>query len=654
MAAIKNKQQFAEIEYCFEQYFNKRFAPIVREEVARVRRNAERETQQRDSSDGWYGDALSPFTTTRHASTSGVWNRKTAEDLSKSCTKKFFSDPKVQNDIALMVSCLKAAIKGEIGEKRYAELSKKVPDGDLAAHYFKNRYNTLFMEQLARQKVPKNSFIYIMREGFLDSVAGVGYDNLKPSSAMDEKIRDLSAEFYGASAIEKGASYATSFVLDAAATGGLNSVPKAAAWLAGDAALRPAFNAMNQWISEPDIDPDEEFGKNLWGSETAVSRIRTAGKKIDPQSSGRVSALNDYLNYKIYQPSFNEKSSKEIAKTLRAALQKAYPSGEGLSKGIVGALKSVGLKASGKSNFPSWMSSKSEKELFTMATSYTAMAIEAKTKGIKQLKVGNKTFTVVQLAQQGYDYSRALEAKAAQSRSNMMAKTFEAAAETQTDVRQTAYADQPSSTEGGAGEEQQSKQKQSQNVTGWESVLNQLGLGGFGTVGRNLGYVLAMLPDILIGMFTGKSRNLKLGDNLWSIGAIIFGMFTKNPLLKLLFIGLGGANLLNKAGHEAIENRDAEKSTARQYRQYPDEPLDPRITQPVMKGNTLVAHIDNVPLVITLDTPVVDAYEKGLLPLNTLSNAVLRKYDEQKASVIDRYEQEVSQDQSVERSRGLK
>ncbi len=652
MEAIKNKQQFAEIEYCFEQYFNKRFAPIVRDEVARVRRNAERETQQRDSSDGWYGDALSPFTTTRHASTSGVWNRKTAEDLSKSCTKKFFSDPKVQNDMALMVSCLKATIKGEIGEKRYAELSKNVPDGDLATHYFKNRYNTLFMEQLARQKVPKKSFIYIMREGFLDSIPGILYDNQKPSSAMDEKIRDLSAEFYGASAIEKGAAYATSFVLDAASTGGLNSAKKAAAWLAGDAALRPAFNALHQWVSDPD--PDIEFGKNLWGSETAVSRIRTASKKIDPQSSSRVSALNDYLNYKVYQPSFNEKSSKEIANSLRTALQKTFPTGEDVSKGIVGALKSVGLKASDKSSFPSWMSSKSKKELFTMATSYTAMAIEAKTKGIKHLKVGNKTFTVAQLAQQGYDYSRALEANVAQSK-NYMATAFDAAAETQTDVRQTSYADQPSSTEGGAaGEEQQSKQKQSQDVAGWESILKQFGLGGFGTVGRNLGYVLAMLPDIIIGMFTGKSRNLKLGDNLLPIGAIIFGMFVKNPLLKLLLIGFGGANLLNKAGHEAIENRDAEKSTVRQYRKYPDEPLDPRITQPVLKGNTLVAKMDNIPMVISINSEAVDAYEKGVLPLNTLSNAVLRKYDEQKTSVIDRYEQEVSQDQAVERSRGLK
>ena len=32
-------------------------------------------------------------------------------------------------------------------------------------------------------------------------------------------------------------------------------------------------------------------------------------------------------------------------------------------------------------------------------------------------------------------------------------------------------------------------------------------------------------------------------------------MFVKNPLLKMMLIGMGGANLLNKAGHEALANK---------------------------------------------------------------------------------------------------
>ena len=55
-----------------------------------------------------------------------------------------------------------------------------------------------------------------------------------------------------------------------------------------------------------------------------------------------------------------------------------------------------------------------------------------------------------------------------------------------------------------------------------------------------------------------------------------------------------------------------------------------------------------------ISNEAVDAYEKGVLPINTLANAVLRKYDEQQKAVAENYEQEVSQDNTVERSRGLK
>ena len=82
-------------------------------------------------------------------------------------------------------------------------------------------------------------------------------------------------------------------------------------------------------------------------------------------------------------------------------------------------------------------------------------------------------------------------------------------------------------------------------------------------------------------------------------------MFVKNPMLKMLLIGLGGANLLNKAGHEVLGkertegNRNA-ATTGRevQYRRYPDEPLNPRIVNPALQGCTLVATIDRVPCTV--------------------------------------------------------
>ena len=193
------------------------------------------------------------------------------------------------------------------------------------------------------------------------------------------------------------------------------------------------------------------------------------------------------------------------------------------------------------------------------------------------------------------------------------------------------------------------------SVSGWGGIFDSLGLNGFGDVGKTLGYVLAMLPDMLVGMFTGKSRNLKFGDNMMPIAAIFAGMFVKNPLLKMMLVGLGGANLLNKAGHEALENRDGVKpQPIRQYRKYDDEPLDLRISQPVMKGNTLVATIDNIPSVITLNEDAVDAYYQGVLPLNTLANAVLRKYDDQQRSIQENYDRQMKVEERREKMIGIK
>lgn len=202
-------------------------------------------------------------------------------------------------------------------------------------------------------------------------------------------------------------------------------------------------------------------------------------------------------------------------------------------------------------------------------------------------------------------------------------------------------------------EDTQQEQPERDNSNGWEGLLKNFGLNGFSDIGNNLGYVIAMLPDILVGLFTGKTQSLGLKDNMMPIAAILAGMFVKNPLLKMTLIGMGGANLLNKAGHEALANKresndgnavsyDNTTSQAVQYKSYPDEPLNPRIAYPVLQGNCLVATIDRVPYTIQLPEHVVGAYQAGALPLNTLANAVLAKSDQMRQMAEHNYgEQEV-------------
>ena len=183
------------------------------------------------------------------------------------------------------------------------------------------------------------------------------------------------------------------------------------------------------------------------------------------------------------------------------------------------------------------------------------------------------------------------------------------------------------------------------NQSGWNGLLSSFGLNGISDIGNNLGYVLAMLPDMLVGAFTGKTKSLGLKENLMPLASIVAGMFVRNPILKMVLVGMGGLNLLNKAGHEAIGNhagqnqaQGASTIVRSNYKVYADESLNQRISQPQIRGNCLIATIDKVPCTIALPDKVVDAYNQGALPLNTLANAVLAKNDQMRQLASENYE----------------
>ena len=130
-------------------------------------------------------------------------------------------------------------------------------------------------------------------------------------------------------------------------------------------------------------------------------------------------------------------------------------------------------------------------------------------------------------------------------------------------------------------------------------------------------------------------------DSMMPIASILIGLFVKNPLLKMVLIGMGGLNLLNKAGHEAMEKQEGRSLQSvglePHFKTYPDEPLNPRIGNPALQGSCLIATIDKVPCSIQLPNSVVAAYEAGALPLNTLSNAVLVKNDQMRQVAQENY-----------------
>lgn len=185
----------------------------------------------------------------------------------------------------------------------------------------------------------------------------------------------------------------------------------------------------------------------------------------------------------------------------------------------------------------------------------------------------------------------------------------------------------------------------------WGAVFNGLGFNGLGNVGKHLGITLANLPDMILGVFTGKTKSVGMNaDTMIPLASLVLGKFTHNPLLKTLLMGYGGLNLVNKLGNEALNQYQGKQERATdgnvQYKHYEDEPLNSRIANVQIVGNTLLADIDRKPCTIALNDTAIKAYEAGALPLNTLANAVLAKSDTMKQQASQAYENSQQQQQS--------
>lgn len=205
------------------------------------------------------------------------------------------------------------------------------------------------------------------------------------------------------------------------------------------------------------------------------------------------------------------------------------------------------------------------------------------------------------------------------------------------------------------GEEDNSAQKtENKGTDPWGQLLNTLGFNGLGKVGKNLGFVLASLPDKIFGVMTGKTKSVGMnGDTLIPLAALFAGKMTNNPMLKIALMGYGGLNLVNKLGTESLNEREKGNGIGNgtvQFRKYEDQELNSRITNLHIEGNRLLADIDKVPCSIILPDSAVQAYQSGALPLNTLANAVLAKNDQMQQQASINYENS----QSREQTRGIR
>ena len=99
------------------------------------------------------------------------------------------------------------------------------------------------------------------------------------------------------------------------------------------------------------------------------------------------------------------------------------------------------------------------------------------------------------------------------------------------------------------------------------------------------------------------------------------------------------------------------QSNATRFKRYDAEPLDKRLGNPQIEGNVLLVDIDRVPRIVTLPVKVVEAYQSGALPLNTLANRILAKVDEMamgNRQTIGRAADSYEQNQEHSQTRGIR
>lgn len=434
----------------------------------------------------------------------------------------------------------------------------------------------------------------------------------------------------------------------------------------------------------------KQYSKAVFGNEDTLGKYQKGALGYRKSGTEYISNVNDGLGKKIkVAPICPHVSDSVTHKDSGQLLTATNGNSRKLLKTITTALSHQALPYDSRAPIPAWMLNKTAKQCRAFATSFFSIAKQMSTQGLPVWNLNGRNMTLAQVSQRAGDYARAAvqidkinaEKQAArmavynrnhqesrqERKSNEVTKAYTAVSQSasQPVVSSAVSSSEPLNTQhyqDMAMGTQQIKNPMSETspysnmlqTSGWGKYLDNAGLN-VSDVTKNLGYVFAMLPDMLISMFTGKSSSFTIGNNILPLAAVAAGMFSHNPLLKLMLMGFGGVNLLNNAGHEAL-GLSTPKATPRNYKQYADEPLNPRLNNVFMKGRSLIADIDNRPVVINISDTAVDAYEKKAIPLNTLANAVLRKYDENRSMASNTYDKSLAalESQEQQRSYGLK
>lgn len=564
------KERLAQAEYCLMKYFLQHIAPVMDAEKNRIAWEQGREIRDYQNSLGGFlrsfAAASSPGKvddSLQYLKTAGDSCSVTDEDYLLRVCEKISGDNSIVEDLGALSALWGEAVVCDIGQERYEEIGAMI-GGDLALAYVDSRMEELMLAKMAHERMPRSAADYVIRKGAENSIFGLPL--LCQQSPLETMLYEQADAIYNASDGAKFGARAVSAGVDIASMGGAGS------WsaLAGALGFEGVLGAFEHYYGkskkpERGLTVDECVQKAAWGEGAcALSDARREYGRLSSNESEFVPLVNESLKLKMAYSDMPKQFDWEAGCPLPQA-----PSG--------------------------W--------------AQFEQAEEAQSKG--------NGMPLVIAPGQEKEYLEWKEREAKKQKEDRVVK--ETAQEIVSDQGSVQRQENPS-------QQVSTIAAPATNHNGWSQFLQAFGLDGVGEIGRNLPYVLATLPDMLIGLFTGKTESVGIKKDMIPLASILLGLFIKNPLLKMLLIGMGGANLINKMSHEAIDRQEAKERS--NYKAYADEPLNERIREPAISGNVMVATIDGVPCQVILPENAAKAYAYGTLPLNTLANAVLAKHDQ--------------------------
>lgn len=132
MSIPRQTQRFAEIEYCLQNYFKTRLAPMMKEAQTYLTQKQVEEIGAYQSSAAGMLRSLAngangmPDDSLLYLRQTSEWNSKTAEDYVTMCRERIAGSQETRHDLNLLAGEWRNALIAEIGRVRYEEISKEL------------------------------------------------------------------------------------------------------------------------------------------------------------------------------------------------------------------------------------------------------------------------------------------------------------------------------------------------------------------------------------------------------------------------------------------------------------------------------------------------------------------------------------------------